>query len=90
MIKFRPTGKLDYGWIYLLLGERGKTVNISHRKMPTMEEHIRFCQSAPYFVWEVMQDGPSKVGHCYLTRGGEIGFLFRSLGERGLDPALQL
>jgi RimJ/RimL family protein N-acetyltransferase len=74
MIKYRPVTHLDYGWIYRLLGERDKTVNISHRKMPTMAEHVRFCQSAPYFIWEVMMDGTSKVGHYYLTRGGEIGY----------------
>lgn len=71
--------------LYQLLGERPEYANISHRRMPTWEEHLEFIASEPYAFWYLVE-GPSVVddndveidpgsilGSVYLTRADEIG-----------------
>lgn len=75
--------------LYELLQERDgdDTVNISHRKMPTWREHLKFVRSKPYLVWYLVTDGGQPAGATYLTKEGEIGiFLFKAFHGRGLGP----
>jgi RimJ/RimL family protein N-acetyltransferase len=68
--------------LWQLLEERTPEVNISHRRMPTREEHRAFIASRPYAAWylvEVTQlvDDVALVhdfaGAVYLSRQREIG-----------------
>lgn len=61
--------------LYELLEERMKLphVNISHRSMPTWEEHKKFVLSTPYTAWYLIQVDDGYVGAIYLTRMDEIG-----------------
>jgi len=69
--------------LYRLLQERSTEddpyINISHRKLPTWREHLKFFDSKPYRRWYLIQTlGERYAGTCYLTRQNEIGIvLFR-------------
>ena len=72
-IKLKPVTKNDYKFLYKLLEERDQRVNISHKKMPTYSEHIRFVKSKPYSKWYVIKSKNNKVGTVYLSKQNEIG-----------------
>lgn len=59
--------------LYQLLKERDDTINISHQKMPTMEEHLRFVESRPYQYWYLIIANDLYVGAVYLSKNNEIG-----------------
>ena len=63
----------DYRFLYDILLEREHYVNISHRVMPTFEEHIKFCNSNPYPHRYIIWIGSERVGTWYLTDHNEIG-----------------
>jgi len=66
-----------------LLLERDESVNISHRQMPTWDQHQEFIESRPYKSWYFVCD-PSPVGACYLTNADEIGaFIFKQHHKKG-------
>ena len=60
-------------FLYALLGEREAHQNISHRKMPTFEEHVEFVKSGPYAAWDVIVQDGELVGSIYITYDNEIG-----------------
>lgn len=71
-------------FLYQLLGERRPEVNISHKAMPSFEEHEAFVRSKPYSEWWLVATRSSIgegmksysvecVGVCYLTHQNEIG-----------------
>jgi RimJ/RimL family protein N-acetyltransferase len=69
--------------LYELLGERDETVNISHKAMPSFDEHVRFIQSKPYQAWYFIVD-ERVVGSCYLSKNNEIGIqIFREHQGKG-------
>lgn len=63
----------DHKFLYELLGERQLIENISHKKMPTYKEHVKFVNSKPYSKWYVIHYKNQKVGTIYLTKQNEIG-----------------
>lgn len=77
--------------LYQLLKERPAEINISHRKMPTWDEHVAFFNSRPYQAWYLIEVDNVAVGAIYLTKpagpsraGDEIGvFLFEGARRRG-------
>src|SRR5690349_19140925 len=73
--------------LYTLLQERDKTINISHQRMPTWDEHKKFIASKPYQAWYLIQCGGLKVGSIYLTRSYEIGIhILRKHQKKGYAP----
>jgi RimJ/RimL family protein N-acetyltransferase len=65
-------------FLYELLKEREPHQNISHREMPSFEQHCAFVDSRPYQEWFVIFDewgnvemGP--IGAIYLSKQNEIG-----------------
>jgi len=75
--------------LYELLAERRPEENISHRRMPSWEEHKDFMASQPYDAWYLIKVENALppvvgdyVGAIYLTAVSEIGVgIFRS--QRG-------
>lgn len=65
--------KEDHIFLYDLLGQRNSIVNISHKKMPTSEEHVKFIKSKPYSKWYVIENKDEKIGSLYLSKQNEIG-----------------
>ena len=77
-IDFLLIKESDYRFLYDLLLQRNPDVNISHKKMPTYEEHLKFVKSQPYARWYIIEVNNEKVGSIYLTHENEIGIF---LGE---------
>ena len=72
-INFLIIEETDYKFLYELLLQRKKIVNISHKKMPTYDEHVKFVLSKPYSKWYIIFEKNKKIGSVYLTKADEIG-----------------
>lgn len=81
--------------LYGLLREREPVHNISHKTLPTWEEHVAFVAPRPYQAWYLIIDDILPVGAIYLTKppeksraGDEIGvFIFKAYQRRGYARA---
>jgi hypothetical protein len=74
--------------LYRLLEEREPHVNISHRSLPTWNEHLRFIAKRPYSAWYLIRSGQHYVGAIYLTASGEIGIgVLANRRGRGFEVA---
>ena len=71
--------------LYRLLQEREKRVNISHKKMPSLRQHLAFVRSRPYRAWYLISTGSGEyAGGIYLSRMSEIGvFVFKKFRQNG-------
>jgi len=69
----------DSEFLFNLLQKRDSKVNISHKKMPTYNQHIKFLKSKPYSKWYIIILEKQKIGSIYLSKQNEIGiFLMKS------------
>lgn len=75
--------------LYQLLKERPAEASISHRKMPTWDEHVAFFRARPYQAWYLIDAGDNPVlrltvGSVYVTWRKEVGlFLFAACRGQG-------
>ena len=70
-------------FLYELLRQRDiDTVSLSHRVMPTVEDHIEFYRSKPYRWWYIVHASGQSVGTVYLTTRDEIGIDIRKDKQR--------
>jgi RimJ/RimL family protein N-acetyltransferase len=90
-----PDNLLVVLFLYELLAERDPVANISHRVMPTFDQHRKFVESRPYQAWYVIQSSGENVGAIYLTQparpsqaGDEIG-IHISKARRGFGYGKQ-
>ena len=84
-LKLLSINEKDYEFLYKLLSERKQITFISHKKMPTYEEHVKFIESEPYSKWYIIQIDDKKIGSIYLTKENEIGiFLKEDIQRRGI------
>jgi RimJ/RimL family protein N-acetyltransferase len=60
-------------FLYDLLAERDPVANISHREMPTFDQHRKFLESVPYKRWYLIGLDGEWIGSVYLTNANEIG-----------------
>jgi RimJ/RimL family protein N-acetyltransferase len=77
LVKLRPISSSDYRFLFNLLKERDPKANISHRKIPTYTEHVKFVNSKPYSKWYIIEHNRMKAGSIYLTNNNEIGIFIR-------------
>jgi len=77
LIKLKTVSKSDYRFLYNLLMERDTRANISHKKMPTYNQHVSFVSAKPYSKWYVILYGDNKAGSIYLTSQNEIGIFIK-------------
>lgn len=74
--------------LYDLLGERTEQESISHKEMPSYEQHCKFVESMPYPYWHMIEEGSAIVGSIYLTVKDEIGlFIFNAHKGKGYGKA---
>ena len=59
--------------LWRLLNERKPEVNISHKKMPSWEEHCRFFESKPYKMWFLIIEKEEVIGTIYVSNQSEVG-----------------
>lgn len=69
----------DHRFLYQILKERKSTTNISHKKMPTFNEHVNFVSSKPYLKWYIIFNHNKKIGSIYISKQNEIGLHFKNL-----------
>lgn len=66
--------------LYDLLDERTPNQSISHKGLPSYEDHIKFVESNPYYAWYIVYNhNDVPVGSTYLTRKNEIGIFIYDL-----------
>jgi RimJ/RimL family protein N-acetyltransferase len=77
LISVDPDNEAHLRVLYDLLEERPAHANISHKKMPTWQNHCRFVANARvhggYVDWCMVQNAAGIVGAVYLTARNEIG-----------------
>ena len=94
-IKLKPVDKSDFRFLYQHLKERNPSANISHKKMPTYAEHVKFVMSRPYSKWYIIIHKNKKVGTIYLTKQNEIGIFIKNkmqdkqIGHRTLELLME-
>ena len=78
--------------LYVLLRDRPPEASISHRGMPSWDEHVAFVESLPYAAWFLVEIpfglvAEETIGCVYLTNADEIGvFLFERHRGKGFGP----
>lgn len=72
--------------LWTLLEASLPSENISHRVMPSHEDHIKFVISRPYQCWYMIINGPLIIGAIYLTYLNEFGIrLFSDFHNQGYE-----
>jgi len=95
-IDLRLVTEKDIRFLYELLKEREPSTNISHRKMPTYNEHVNFVLSKPYSKWYIIYHEKNKVGSIYLSKQNEVGifikktFFMKGIGTDALRLLMEL
>jgi RimJ/RimL family protein N-acetyltransferase len=85
IIKLKEVTKPDCRFLYDLLKQRDPRSNISHKKMPTYQDHVKFVLSKPYSKWYVIYYKNKKSGSVYLSKQNEIGiFLKKGMAGKGI------
>jgi RimJ/RimL family protein N-acetyltransferase len=72
-ISLKSVTNSDAKFLFDLLKERNPRVNISHKKMPTYNQHTKFIKSKPYSKWYIILKSKQKIGSIYLSKNDEIG-----------------
>lgn len=78
-INLKLVSKKDLRFLYELLKERKPSTNISHRKMPTFNQHLNFVLSKPYSKWYIIFNKNKKIGSIYISKQDEIGLHIKNL-----------
>lgn len=75
LIPVDPKDDNDLRILYSFLKARLRepNSNISHKDLPTWEEHVDFVRSQPYTAWYLINANCGAVGATYLTKADEIG-----------------
>jgi len=68
---FKEIDKDDSETLFELLKKR--VHSISHKKIPTRDEHIAFVQTHPYRYWIMILEDDCPVGTFYLQKDNSIG-----------------
>jgi len=83
-MQLKPVSEDDAEFLYNSLKEREGRVNISHKLLPTWEEHIEFVKNYDYIVWDIIIVDEEKIGNIYLTQLNEIGiFILKKFHDVG-------
>ena len=91
-VKLKQVTKNDALFLYDLLKNKDPNANISHKKMPSYDEHVEFVMSKPYTNWYIIECDKKNVGTIYLSKQDEIGISINNDYEYDqiVKPALKL
>jgi len=85
LISLRTVRDSDGEFLFELLKERDPRANISHKKMPSYDKHIKFIKSKPYTRWYIILKSKERVGSIYLSKNDEIGiFLSKEYQKKNI------
>ena len=80
----KPVTIDDAKFLFDLLKQREGIVNISHKSLPTWEEHVEFIKNNTYQSWDIIWVDNVRIGNIYLTDRDEIGiFLDKKFQSSG-------
>ena len=94
-ISLKSVTNSDTKFLFDLLKERDPSVNISHKKMPTYNQHTKFIKSKPYSKWYIILKSKQKIGSIYLSKNDEIGifiskeFQSKNVGNNALNEFIK-
>ena len=71
-IKLIKISSKHYKFLYNLLAERKSHENISHKKLPSYTNHVKFIKSKPYAKWLLIECREKILGSVYLSKNNEI------------------
>ena len=95
-IELTQVKKSDAHFLYEMLKDRDPIVNISHKSMPSYENHVKFVMSKPYSKWYIIKYNGQKVGSVYLSKQNEVGLFIKKecqklgLGNKALQNLIKL
>jgi len=93
-LTLRSVKKEDYKFLYKLLKQRPKDECISHRKMPTYQQHCKYLKTFPFFLNIIILVDGKSVGNLYETDRHEIGIhvlpKYKYLAEEIIDVVIDL
>ena len=91
-IKLKQVTKNDMLFLHELLKNKDPNASISHKKMPSYDEHVEFVMSKPYTNWYIIECDKKNVGSTYLSKLDEIGISIKKdyKYEQIAKPALKL
>ena len=72
-ISLRIVRDSDSKFLFELLKDRDPRANISHKKMPSYNEHLKFIKSKPYTKWYIILKSKYRIGSIYLSKNNEVG-----------------
>ena len=80
----KPVTIDDAKFLFDLLKQREGIVNISHKSLPTWEEHVEYIKNNTYQSWDIIWVDNVRIGNIYLTDRDEIGiFLDKKFQSNG-------
>jgi len=95
MIDIQPVTFKDMEFLYELLKERTPDMSITHRSMPTFDEHVKFWDTTDYKEAYIIDHFNRPRGMIYLTKNYEVGifikqgYKFQGLGTKALELLLE-
>ena len=91
-VELKQVTKNDALFLYELLKNKDPNANISHKKMPSYDEHVEFVMSKPYTNWYIIEYDKKNIGSIYLSKQDEIGISINNDYEYDqiVKPALKL
>jgi len=87
---YEPTGirRGAMAFLYNLLKERDLEMSISHRVLPSYDEHMEFITRRPYRCWFLITIDDAWAGSIYATHFNEIGVAVQKNARgTGIGPA---
>ena len=75
-ISLEEVNESHMNFLYELLKKRNNNENISHQKMSSFNQHVKFVNSKPYAKWYIIIQKNEKIGSVYLSLQNEIGIHF--------------
>ena len=57
---------------------KNRSHNISHKSVPSFDEHTDFVQNHPYREWVILKDNGRAIGNVYIHVDNSIGLHFGS------------
>ena len=76
LLSLKLVTNTDAKFLFDLLKDRELSANISHKKMPSYKQHIKFIKSKPYQKWYIIEKNRKKLGTIYFSKQNEIGIHF--------------
>ena len=61
----------NLNFLYELL--KAREYSISHKEIPSFEEHYNFVQNHPYYKWFIIENNSNLIGSLYIHKDNSIG-----------------